>query len=34
LNLESISSFSLNSDESKLYHVTLIIYSKNSSTLA
>ncbi len=34
LNLESISSSSLNSDESKLRHATLIIHSKNSSTLA
>ncbi len=34
LNLESISSSSLNSDESKSRHTTLIICSKNSSTLA
>ncbi len=34
LNLESISSSSLDSDESKLYHTTLIIHLKNSSTLA
>jgi len=34
LNLESISSSSLNSDESKLHHATLIIHSKNSLTLA
>jgi len=33
LNLESISSSSLNFDESKLCHATLIIYSKNSLTL-
>ncbi len=34
LNLESISSFSLNSDESKSRHAALIIHLKNSSTLA
>ncbi len=34
LNLESISSFNLNSDESKLRHTTLTVHSKNSSTLA
>jgi len=34
LNFESISSFNLDSDESKLHHATLTIYSKNSSTLA
>jgi len=34
LNLESISSSNLDSDESKLRHTTLIVYSKNSSTLA
>jgi len=34
LNFESISSSSLNSDESKSRHATLTIYSKNSSTLA
>ncbi len=34
LNLELISSSSLDSDESKLYHMTLTVYSKNSSTLA
>jgi len=34
LNLESISSSSLDSDESKLHHVTLTVCSKNSSTLA
>jgi len=34
LNLESISSFNLNSDESKLRHTTLIICSKNSLTFA
>jgi len=34
LNLELISSSSLNSDESKLRHATLIIHLKNSSTLA
>jgi len=33
LNLESISSSSLNSDELKLRHTTLTICSKNSSTL-
>jgi len=34
LNLESISSFNLDSDESKLHHTTLTVCSKNSSTLA
>jgi len=34
LNLELISSSSSDSDESKSHHATLIIYSKNSSTLA
>jgi len=34
LNLESISSFSLDSDESKSRHATLTVCSKNSSTLA
>ena len=34
LNLELISSSNLNSDESKSHHTTLIIHSKNSSTLA
>jgi len=34
LNLESISSSSLNSDKSKLRHATLTVCSKNSSTLA
>jgi len=34
LNLESISSSSLDSDESKLRHATLTICSKNSLTLA
>ncbi len=34
LNLESISSSNLDSDESKSRHVTLTIYSKNSLTLA
>jgi len=34
LNLELISSSSLDSDESKLHHMTLTVYSKNSSTLA
>jgi len=34
LNLESISSSSLDSDESKLHYTTLIIHLKNSSTLA
>ena len=34
LNFELISSSSLNSDESKSRHMTLIVYSKNSSTLA
>jgi len=34
LNLESISSSSLNSDESKLHHATLTVCSKNSLTLA
>jgi len=34
LNLESISSFNLDSDKSKSRHATLIIYLKNSSTLA
>jgi len=34
LNLESISSSSLDSDESKSRHITLTVYSKNSSTLA
>jgi len=34
LNLESISSFSLNSDESKSHCVTLTVHSKNSLTLA
>jgi len=34
LNLELISSFSLDFDESKLRHTTLIIHSKNSSTFA
>jgi len=34
LNLESISSSSLDSDKSKLCHVTLTVCSKNSSTLA
>jgi hypothetical protein len=34
LNLESILSSSLNSDESKSRHATLTVYSKNSSTLA
>jgi len=34
LNLESISSFSLDFDESKLRHATLTVHSKNSSTLA
>ena len=33
LNLELISSFSLDSDESKSRHTTLIVHSKNSSTL-
>ncbi len=33
LNLESISSSSLDSDELKLCHVTLTVHSKNSSTL-
>ncbi len=34
LNLESISSSSSDSDESKLHNATLIIHLKNSSTLA
>jgi len=34
LNLKLILSSSLDSDESKLHHTTLIIHSKNSSTLA
>ncbi len=34
LNLESISSFNLDSDESKSRHMTLTVHSKNSSTLA
>ncbi len=34
LNLESISSSNLDSDESKLRHATLTVRSKNSSTLA
>jgi len=34
LNLESISSSNLDSDKSKLRHMTLTICSKNSSTLA
>ncbi len=34
LNLELISSFSLDSDESKSHHTTLTVCSKNSSTLA
>jgi len=34
LNLESISSSNLDSDESKLHHTTLTVHSKNSSTLA
>jgi len=34
LNLESISSSSLDSDESKSRHATLTVHSKNSSTLA
>jgi len=34
LNLELISSSSLDSDESKSRHVTLAVCSKNSSTLA
>jgi len=34
LNLELISSSSLDSDESKSHHATLTICSKNSSTLA
>jgi len=34
LNLELISSSSLDSDESKLHHATLTVCSKNSSTLA
>jgi len=34
LNLELISSFSLDFNESKSRHATLTIYSKNSSTLA
>jgi len=34
LNLESISSSSLNSDELKLHHATLTVCSKNDSTLA
>jgi len=34
LNLESISSFNLDFDESKLHHTTLTVCSKNSSTLA
>jgi len=34
LNLESISFSSLDSDESKLHHATLTVYSKNSSTFA
>jgi len=34
LNLELISSFNSNSDESKLHHTTLTVCSKNSSTLA
>ncbi len=34
LNFKSISSFNLNSDESKLHHMTLTIHSKNSLTLA
>jgi len=33
LNLESILSSSLDSDESKSRHATLTVYSKNSSTL-
>ncbi len=33
LNLESISSSSLDSDESKSRHTTLTVHSKNSSTL-
>jgi len=34
LNLKSISSSNLDSDESKSRHTTLIVHSKNSSTLA
>jgi len=34
LNLKSISSSSLDSDESKLRYTTLTVHSKNSSTLA
>ncbi len=34
MNLESISSFSSDSNESKLHYATLIVHSKNSSTLA
>jgi len=34
LNLKSISSSSLDSDESKSRHAALTVYSKNSSTLA
>jgi len=34
LNLKSISSSNLDSDESKLHHTTLTVHSKNSSTLA
>jgi len=34
LNLESILSFNLDFDESKLHHATLTVCSKNSSTLA
>jgi len=34
LNLELISSSSLNSNESKSRHATLTVHSKNSSTLA
>ena len=34
LNLKSISFSSLNSDESKLRHATLTVYSKNSLTFA
>jgi len=34
LNFESISSSSLNSDESKSRYATLTVYLKNSSTLA
>jgi len=34
LNLESISSFNLDFNESKLRHATLTVHSKNSSTLA